>query len=484
MTMPLCFAGNDGSISLTPSGGVPNYEFSIDNGTNWQTSSTFNGLTAGTYTIRIRDNAGCIKDTTVSLPEPTRLIASASSTPGTCNGNDAQITVSGTDGTPGYTYSIDGGTTFQNGNTFVVSGGNYPNVQVKDNNGCVATTTVNVVLIDNMVITPVPDTTICVESSVVLIPNVSIEATIFNWRTIPDVTLVSTLNDMNIKTPTATPNDTVTYVVRAIWGVCSREDTIVVNVLHKPIPYAGVDMTVCNYKTDTVLIGSVSDTSGPVNYSWSPAETISNPTQNTTVATPDSTQVYTLTVTDDYGCNFSVTDQVTVFVQPPVPAYAGHDTIAVSGVPHQLYGSGGISYVWSPSFPLNLSTTQNPLATLNNDQMFILVVTDAEGCLGADSVFVRVYDGPNYFMPNSFTPNGDGLNDIFRAVPSGIAYTEWFRIYNRFGQLMFQTNRWLKGWDGTYKGAIQPSGTYVWMIKGIDKDGKVIQKQGTVILIK
>jgi gliding motility-associated-like protein len=483
MTMPLCFAGNDGSITLTPAGGVPTYTYSIDNGINYQTGSTFNGLTAGTYTIRVKDNVGCTEDTIVTLAQPTQLIATATSIPGTCNGNDGQITVTGTDGTPGYTYSIDGGSNYQNAPLFIVSGGNYSNIRVRDNNGCVASTNVIVALIDNMVITPVPDTTICVESSVQLSPNVSPEATQFAWTTIPNPALVSTLSNANIKTPVATPTDTTVYVVLSTWGICSRYDTIQVNVLHKPIPDAGVDMTVCNYNRDTILMGSVSDTSGPVNYSWSPANTVTFPNQAITIANPDSTQVYTLTVTDAYGCNFSVTDQVTVFVQPPVPAYAGRDTIAARGLPHQLHATGGASYLWSPAFPLNLSTIQSPLATLTDDQLFVVVVTDAEGCLGSDSIFIRVFDGPRYYIPNSFTPNGDGLNDIFRAVPAGIAYTEWFRVYNRYGQLVFQSNRWLKGWDGTYMGKIQPSGTYVWMIKGVDRDGKVVEMKGTVILI-
>jgi gliding motility-associated-like protein len=142
-------------------------------------------------------------------------------------------------------------------------------------------------------------------------------------------------------------------------------------------------------------------------------------------------------------------------------------------------------YEWSPSPPLNFSDTrlQNPTVTLTEDQLFIVVVTDGEGCLGTDSIFVRVYDGPTYFVPTSFTPNNDGLNDFFRAVPSGISRTEWFRVYNRYGQMVFNTNRWLQGWDGTYQGKPQPAGTYVWMVKGIDKDGNVVEQKGTVILI-
>jgi gliding motility-associated-like protein len=146
--------------------------------------------------------------------------------------------------------------------------------------------------------------------------------------------------------------------------------------------------------------------------------------------------------------------------------------------------SGGVSYEWSPSFPLNLSTLQNPLATLTKDQFFVVTVTDSEGCLGNDSVFIKVYTGPCYYVPNSFTPNGDGLNDIFRAIPVGISYTEYFRVYNRYGQMVFQTNRWLQGWNGSYLGKSQDPGTYIWIVKGLDKNGRVVEQRGTVLIIK
>jgi hypothetical protein len=75
----------------------------------------------------------------------------------------------------------------------------------------------------------------------------------------------------------------------------------------------------------------------------------------------------------------------------------------VLGQPHQLSSSGGVSYLWSPSFPLNISTAQNPLATLTNDQLFVVKVTDIAGCIGFDSVFVQVYNGPNYYTKCIFT---------------------------------------------------------------------------------
>ncbi|HAO46469.1 MAG TPA: PKD domain-containing protein, partial [Chitinophagaceae bacterium] len=82
------------------------------------------------------------------------------------------------------------------------------------------------------------------------------------------------------------------------------------------------------------------------------------------------------------------------------------------------------------------------------------------------------------------SPNGDGLNDVFRPIPVGIKSTEYFRVFDRYGKLVFQTNKWLEGWDGMFKGKQALEGTYVWTIKGLDKNGRVIEMKGTVILVR
>ena len=485
LTMPLCNGNANGSITLTPSGGVSPYQYALSPFTTYQASGTFSNLTAGTYTFRIKDFVGCTKDTTVTLAEPLVLTASAANTsPASCSGNDGTITVTGNGGTTAYQYSINNGANYQASNVFTAPAvGPYPNIIVKDANGCTATASTTVVLVDGMFLTLGPDTTICVGSSVKFQPITNPGTSIYNWRPLdPLVTLPNTIDNNTLMNATATPLDTATYILNARWGACVREDTIIVNILHKPVANAGLDTAICD-QTYAILRGSASNLSGTVNYAWAPAASVAFPTSAVTNATPDSSQIYTLTVTDNYGCNFSVTDDVLVTMQPPVPAYAGHDTIAVLGVPHQLFGSGGVSYLWSPSFPLNLATAQNPLATLNNDQEFILQVTDIAGCIGYDTVFIQAYQGPNYYVPNAFSPNGDGLNDVFRAVPVGMAKTEWFRVFNRYGQLVFETSQWLKGWDGKWKGKVQPLGAYVWIVKGVDKNGRIVEMKGTVMLL-
>ncbi|MBS1927980.1 MAG: gliding motility-associated C-terminal domain-containing protein [Bacteroidetes bacterium] len=484
LTMPLCNGNANGIIALNASGGGAPYQYALAPFTSYQSNGTFN-TTSGTYTIRIKDTYGCTKDTTVILNQPPVLTASAvSNTPAGCDGNNGTVTITAAGGTPAYQYSLDG-TTFQAADNFVTpTPGTFANITVKDNNGCTATASATVQLIDNMFLSIGNDTTICAESRLTFSPQTNAGTNIFQWRPLnAAITPPSTIIDPIIKNATVAPLDTATYVLHAEWGACVREDTVLVRVLHKPIADAGRDTAICDLSS-AVVSGSATNLSGTVNFAWSPAEYATTPNQETTVVTPPKTQVFTLTVTDNYGCNFLVTDQVVVVVQPPVPAFAGRDTIAAIGQPHQLFGSGGVSFEWSPAAPLNLSTAQNPIAILNHDQQFVLKVTDYAGCIGYDTVFIQVYKDSGYYIPNAFSPNGDGLNDVFIPTPVNMVKTNYFKVYNRLGQMVFETNEWRKGWDGRYLGKIQPIGAYVWVIQGIDKAGKTIQMKGTVLLVR
>lgn len=87
-------------------------------------------------------------------------------------------------------------------------------------------------------------------------------------------------------------------------------------------------------------------------------------------------------------------------------------------------------------------------------------------------------------MPNSFTPNGDGINDVFRPILIGMKKLNYFKVYNRGGELIFSTNIQNNGWDGTFKGAAQDASVYVWIVEGIDYQGKTIFEKGSVTLIR
>lgn len=482
---PSCNGRNNGVISVYPRLGVPPYTYSI-NSSPWQVSNVFNNRAASTSdTIRIRDNSGCVKDTIVVVTEPSLLSVSTTSKYSSCTGNpDGSITVVAAGGTAPYLYKLgsSAGAGYQGNSTFALVAGTYT-FSVKDANGCITSKVDSVLLNDTMRLELGPDTTLCIGKTITFFPKTNNETTIFKWQ--PS----DYLNDSLFKNPTASPADTIKYYLEAKWGICKRKDSVVVNVLLKPIAYAGRDTAVC-LKTPAFLKGNAGKVSGSVSYLWAPSRFLDRTDTTIAICRPDTTGTYRyfLTVKDNYGCGFVTTDSVKIVMQPPVPAFAGNDTNAVFEGPHQLWATGGVSYSWSPIGPLDNPNIAKPLATINQDTYFIVTVTDFAGCVGSDIVLLRAYVGPTYHCPNAFSPNNDGNNDRFRPLPVGIRSTEYFRVYNRVGQLMFETNVWegqfLRGWDGSFRGKPQEVGTYVWVIKGTDEKGNAVLKKGSVVLVR
>lgn len=197
-----------------------------------------------------------------------------------------------------------------------------------------------------------------------------------------------------------------------------------------------------------------------------------------------SEATYTLAVKDADNCVYDFA--ATVLTNPgTVPAFAGNDTFAVIGQPIRLHATGGVNYSWQPAEFFDNPSSANPLVTIQNDSSkFIVTVKDIAGCIGYDEILITAYTAQTYFVPKAFSPNGDGRNEIFKPVAIGIQSTDYFRVFNRYGQIIFETGQRLDGWDGTYKGKKQLPGTYVWDIKGKTFSGRVIEKKGTVVLVR
>jgi gliding motility-associated-like protein len=191
---------------------------------------------------------------------------------------------------------------------------------------------------------------------------------------------------------------------------------------------------------------------------------------------------YQLIVGDIFGC--ADTAMVNLSINPPVISNAGNDTIVQMNIPFQLHGSGGQTYIWSPASVLNNPFIAAPWGNIFGTTEFMLTTFDDIGCSDEDSVKVKALAGPQFYVPNAFTPNGDGLNDIFRPINVGIPTITEFCIFSRYGEKIFETSDLKKGWDGSYKGLKQPMSNYVWIVKGIDINNKSVQKKGNVLLIR
>jgi gliding motility-associated-like protein len=286
------------------------------------------------------------------------------------------------------------------------------------------------------------------------------------------------LSSTTIANPSANPTSTTTYIVSAVLGPCQGSDTVVVTVLPAPVADAGNDGRIC-LNDSTQLNGA-----GGINYQWTPATGLSNATTKNPFAKPRQTTSYNLLVTDANGCVSLAADVVTITVIPPPLVNITPDTYVSPGQTIQLHAQGGVNYLWSPPTGLNNPAIPDPIATITQDITYTVVVTTPDGCKAKDSVMIKAYKGPDIYVPTGFTPNHDGKNDLLTPIAVGIKELEYFKVYNRWGQLIFSTNQLRQGWNGKLGIIDQDSGVYAWIVKGITDDGKVIFKKGTVILIR
>ncbi len=283
----------------------------------------------------------------------------------------------------------------------------------------------------------------------------------------------------DIKNPHAFPAGNTAYQVVAGIGKCFTTGTVHIITVPYPLSNAGKDTFIC-YQ-DTARIEAVA---GGIRYNWIPADYLSNPAILDPLAYPPRTTVYQLLVYDTLGCPKPGISNVTITVNPPIIAFAGNDTSIVVGQPLQLHGSGSQSFLWYPDFGLDRIDISDPLALLSQNQTYVMKTFSAEGCFAYDTIHIKVFTtAPDIFVPNAFTPE-QATNNLFRPIPVGISSLEYFRVYNRYGTLVYNTSQIGSGWDGNYNGKPQDVGGYVWMVQGTDYTGKRITKKGTVVLIR
>ena len=195
----------------------------------------------------------------------------------------------------------------------------------------------------------------------------------------------------------------------------------------------------------------------------------------------------TLAAQADNGCSSQTTQQVLV---NRLLADAGKDSIVAKNSNFSLNGSAEqlgnkpLVFAWQPSSFLSNASDIRPSLSLENDESFILSVTSTEGCEVKDSVRITVFKGSAIYVPNAFTPNGDGRNELLKPLYIGIKKLIGFSVYNRWGQLVFTTNDLSKGWDGTFRGSSLPASTVVWFIKAEDFLGTLLELKGSCTLIK
>jgi gliding motility-associated-like protein len=282
---------------------------------------------------------------------------------------------------------------------------------------------------------------------------------------------------------TATAN---TYYIKGSTGNgCFSVKPVIVGIKPSPVGNAGPDQIVCS-KANAQL-----QASGGVSYQWSPALYLDNPaTANPVVVqAPPGVRKYWVHVTDIDGCKSQVADTVLVTIQVPPKLFLPSDTTIVINQPLQLnpvdvFGLGMNNFVWTPSFGLNDANIRDPIAIIDRNISYTVTAQTTGNCSASARINVTVYQQPDIFVPTGFTPNNNGLNDVLKAKPVGLKSFLYFRVYNRYGSIVFSTSDPYKGWDGKINGVAQNSGVFVWMAEGVDYTGKSLFRKGTTVIIR
>ncbi|MGZ5220926.1 MAG: T9SS type B sorting domain-containing protein [Chitinophagaceae bacterium] len=345
-----------------------------------------------------------------------------------------------------------------------------------ETDGCISRDSVKVRVVDHVSLQVLNDTIICRGDTIQL----RINSDGLNYVWTPAAQLIDPL----AQNPLAITSGTTSYQVTATIGGCTATGNVTVNTIPYPLANAGRDTTIC-YNTAAQLHGSTNGTS----WLWTPASSLNDGALLDPLAHPPATVHYTFKAYNlTSGCPKPGVDTVLITVLPKINAYAGNDTAVVVGQPLQLNASGGDSYLWSPAFPLSATNIPDPVAVFNEPSgglRYKVAVYNSASCFDSAVIVIKIFAAlPTVFVPNAFTPNNDGKNDVLRPIVAGMKRFDYFNVYNRWGQLVFTTSTDGRGWDGTINGERQASNSYVWMVKAVDFNGSPYFQKGTVTLIR
>ncbi len=283
------------------------------------------------------------------------------------------------------------------------------------------------------------------------------------WTINEDSAVQTKLNDSTLSVQFARVG---TYSLIATLAGCKLiNDTVQINVNSlSPVLDLGPDTTIC--PGNSILLKAKK---GFSSYRWQ-----NGTTDSAFMVTQPGR--YFVIVTDACGGIFS--DTVIVSLNPPISFDAGPDRVKCDNDTVQLHGTPGFAnYLWS-----NNDTTSS--ITVDKPGLYWLQVTDDNGCVAKKSVTVSLKDCMQFYIPDAFTPNHDGLNDIFKPVISGNLAHYSFVIYNRFGQKVFESTDLSQGWDGSFHNMKSPAGIFVWTCSYQFAGGNVEYKKGTVVLMR
>lgn len=435
----------DGNSSVLSASGAASYTWST--GAN-STSITVSPSVTTIYTVT-GTTSGCSASNTSTLtvtPIPTVAVNNAI----VCTGTSTILTATGA-----ATYSWSTGATTS---TISVSpSSNSVYTVTGTTNGCSSSNTSTVSISPAPTLT-VNSATICSGESVNLISTPSISGGSFSWS--PGAQTSSSIS--------VSPSISSAYTV--VYSVNGCSVSAVSNVSVNPTPNITVNsVTVCDGQGGT-LTANPSINGGT--YLWSPLGETTQSITDTVLTTTPYTVLYSLN-----GCTTTATGTITVNPNPVLVLSPSVNT----SIPFEditITASGGGTYVWS-----NGGTGSHISVNPQNTTTYCATVTATSGCTNTACIEIQITDESSVYIPNVFTPNGDGVNDIF-YTPGHNLTSYSISIFNRWGEELFTSDDPTKGWDGSFKGQIVPNGTYVYVLKAAGADNVIYNKSGHITILE
>jgi gliding motility-associated-like protein len=290
------------------------------------------------------------------------------------------------------------------------------------------------------------------------------------------------LTNPNIANPLASPDVTTVYVLRTNHdgGGCVDIDTVVVraSIIDSSIQLIGKATFCAGYGDSAVLRVKPTDS-----IQWYKDNLLINGANKTDYKVTQSGSYYAR-LYNNAGCSITTSKQ-NILIDKAKPGIRYPLEYAVIDLPITLEARQfGSTVLWSPGINLDNRTSYTPVFKGSTEQLYTIEIKTTTGCTTVDTQLVKIVKSVEIYVPSAFTPNHDGLNDLLRPTLMGIKQLHYFRIYNRWGQLLFETENERTGWDGELHGAPQTTQVVVWIVEGLGVDGRVYLKKGTSTLVR
>ncbi|MCW3103477.1 MAG: hypothetical protein JWO09_1917 [Bacteroidetes bacterium] len=472
-----CFGGSNGSATANTTGGTAPYDYvwtgsagTLQTTNDIVVPNTLSGLAAGTYTVTVTDNSGCVSNASITITQPASALTlvTASSANTSCGLNNGSASVSASGGTSGYTYSWapTGGSSTSAGS---LAGGTYT-VTVTDANSCTATTTATVGASTGV--------TVAVASQTNVSCNGGTNGTATVTPSGGTGTYAYTWTGSTSTSATATGLAAGSYTVTAISGSCSNTTTVAITQPSAISATVNTTPATCTSPTGTATAAAGGGT-GTLSYLWNNAAT----TSSITALNPGTVSV---TVTDAAGC--TQTASGSVGSTGGITASVSADVVITQGESTTLFATGGQTYTWSPATGLSCGTCDTTVATPLQSTTYC-VTADSSSCTDTACVRVTVEipcpTNKDLAVPNAFSPNDDGHNDIFCLQGwSNCIQTFNIYIFDRWGEKVFESADAGFCWDGTYRGKALDPAVFVYFITATFSNDNKVESKGNISLIR